>query len=498
MLNGRILGRDATLTLQRLAGFLDAGLEGLADWFGAATFHAAAVAGNLQDWIDRDIVAIDRIIADQIDAILHDARYQRLEGSWRGLAWLVDGLDPVAPVHVRVLSVTWREICRDLDRAIEFDQSLLFRMIYENEIGRPGGEPFGLLIIDHEIQHSVARRRAQDAQPVDDVAAVAALAALAAAAFAPVVLAASPQLLGVNRFEELALSLDPSTVFLDEEHARWRALSSREDLRFVCITLPRVLARPPWTDDPLRRDGFGYVEYAPEARDRVWSVGCYAFASVVIRSQAQFRWPADIRGAETDRVGGGVVPDLIVEPFLTDRNRGWCRQALDLVLTIGQERSLIDAGLIPLNRLPHGNEAMFASVRSLHVPPSFEGGAREAAAATANARISAQINSMLCASRFAHYLKVMGREMVGSMLTAETIEHRLQKWLMDYTNGNLRGGSDSRSRYPLVTSGVSVRERDDRPGTFGCVIHLQPHYQIDDIEASFRLTTDLSTAGARN
>ena len=483
----------------RLHRFLHGGLEALADWFGAAPIVGCrGEPDRLRGLIDRDLAAIDRLLADQLDAVLHDARLQRLEGSWRGLAWLVDGVDPSSPIRVRVLSASWNEIGRDFDRAIEFDQSALFRMIYEDELGRPGGEPFGLLVVDHEMRHRAERRRASGPLPVDDVTALASLAALAAAAFAPTVVSASPALLGVDRFEELALSLDPTASLRDAEHARWRGLSTQDGSRFLCVTLPRVLARPPWAADPARGEGFRYAEHAPEARHRVWSVAGYAFASVVIRAQAQFHWPADIRGVETDRVGGGLVPDLVVEPFGTDRNRGWCRPPLDLSLTDAQERLLVDAGLIPLNRLPHGTEALFASVRSLYVPPSGETSGQEPGIAAANERISAQINSMLCVSRFAHYLKVMGREMVGSMMTGSEIEQRLQRWLSRYTNGSTRAGPDSRAQHPLVSSKVSVRERPDRPGAFGCIIHLQPHYQLDDIETTFRLVTELSVPGSRN
>ncbi len=487
----------------RLHRFLRGGLEALADWFGAAAIVGCrGERDRLRGLIDRDLAAIDRLISDQLDAILHHPRLQRLEGSWRGLAWLVDGVDPSSSIRVRVLSASWNEIGRDFDRAIEFDQSALFRMVYDDELGRPGGEPFGLLVVDHEMRHRAERRRASGPLPVDDVSALASLGALAAAAFAPAVVSASPALLGVDRFEELALSFDPTASLRDGEHARWRGLSAQDGSRFLCVTLPHVLARPPWAVDPGRGEGFRYAEHAPEPRHRVWSVAGYAFASVVIRAQAQFHWPADIRGVETDRLGGGLVPDLVVEPFNTDRidgNRaGWCRAPLDLSLTDAQERLLVEAGLIPLNRLPHGNEALFASVRSLHVPPGAETGGQEPGIAAANERISAQINSVLCVSRFAHYLKVMGREMVGSMMTAGEIEQRLQRWLSRYTNGSTRAGPDARAQHPLVSSKVSVRERPDRPGAFGCIIHLQPHYQLDDIETTFRLVTELSAPGARS
>ncbi|WP_284944997.1 type VI secretion system contractile sheath large subunit [Acidisoma cladoniae] len=497
VLAAAFLKRDADRAVERLVAFLGAGVSGLIDWFGAG--RLAATRGNA-DWLrgvlDRDIVAIDRMIAAQLDAILHQPRLQRFEGSWRGLDWLVSGIDPSSRIRVRVLNMRWAELCDDLDRAPEFDQSNLFRKIYEDEFGRPGGEPFGLLVIDHEMSHRRARRLPTDGRPTDDVTALASLASLAAAAFAPVVVAASPNLLGVDQFEELALSLDPSAPLRDSDHGRWRSLAVSADLRFLCITLPRVLARPVWMADSAR-DGWHYEEYAPRPQDRVWSVSGYAFASIVIRAQAQFGWPADIRGVDADRVGGGLVPDLAREPYSTDRHGAWCRPSLDLVLTEKQDHLLVEAGIIPLNLLPHGSEAAFSAVRSMHAPPAPDSATRDATAMTANARLSSQINGMLCVSRFAHYLKVMGREMVGAFLTADEIERRLQAWLGSYTNGSSRGDAESRARHPLVSSKIRVVPDVAKPGTFGCIIHLQPHYQLDDIDTTFQLATEFVVPGAK-
>jgi type VI secretion system protein ImpD/type VI secretion system protein ImpC len=221
----------------------------------------------------------------------------------------------------------------------------------------------------------------------------------------------------------------------------------------------------------------------------------YAFAAVVLRAFANHAWPADVRGSETDREGGGVVTHLPVESFSTDPPHVWVRAAPDLVLTDRQERGLVDLGLMPLSALPYGEEAVFGAVRSLQAPAPFAG--PNAAAANANARISAQLNSMLCASRFAHYLKHLGREMVGSFRTADEIERALQSWVQSYVNANTMGAADMRSRFPLVAARVTVRERPGRPGVFACTILLQPHFQLDDVSAQFRLITDIAAPGAR-
>lgn len=490
VLAGRYFGARFHEGAAGMADFLvDDPSDALCRWLGAE--RAVTLLGQgtdaLRGALDRDIAAIDALLSAQVDAILHAPRLRRLEGSWRGLAWLIGGLEAGSRVKVRLLSATWAEICRDLERAIEFDQSTLFRHIYEAEFGSPGGEPFGLIVIDHEVRH-----RASAQAPTDDVTALAALSSIAAAAFTVVALSASPALLGADDFADLAIASDPASPLRQATHDRWRGLSGREDSRFLCVVMPRVLARPPWGDDPARRDGFRYAEYAPAASSRVWMTAGYAFAAVVMRAFAVHAWPADIRGVDTDRDGGGVVTDLPVEWFATDPPGVWGRPPLDLVLTDGQERTLVDGGLIPLVSLPYTVDAAFASVASLHQARRFSGA--NAAAANANARLSAQINAILCAGRFAHYIKVMGRDMVGSLQTAERIQQRLQAWLREYVNAAVDAGPEIRARKPLSDGRVTVQEYPGRPGVFGCILHVKPHFQLDEVAAEFDLRTDLAAA----
>jgi type VI secretion system ImpC/EvpB family protein len=490
VLGGMFFGMRHAAAAAAVAAFPQAGAaQALVCWFGhEETRRLALDPDGCRAALDRDIAALDTLIGEQLDEILHHPRLSRFEGSWRGLAWLAGGLDPAGPVKVKVLALTWAELCRDLERAAEFDQSQLFRKIYEGEFGMPGGEPYGLLVADHEVRH----RPAPDS-PSDDVTALAQLAAVAAAAFAPTVLAASPALLQVEDFADLAMASDLKDPFRGPEFARWRALSAREDMRFVAIALPRLLARPPWEDDPARADGFRYAEYAPTLRCRVWMNAGYAFAAVAARAFVNHAWPADVRGSETDIVGGGLVTDLPIEPFRTDPDHVWVRPPVDLVLSDEIEAALTEARLMPLSALPYGEEAVFSAVRSLQSPAAFGGAA--AAPANANARLSAQLNSLLCVSRFAHYVKVIGRDKVGSSRTADEIERGLQAWLTGYVNANLSSGPELRARYPLVSGRVSVRELPGRPGVFGVVMLLQPHFQLDDVSATFRLVTDIAAPG---
>ena len=486
ILSAKFVGaRDLALEDALSSFLLSDGGDAVDRWFGSeAGLRLRIDPDALRGALDRDIAAIDTMLSEQVDAILHETRLRRLEGTWRGIAWLVDVTEQSSRLKIKLLNAGWYEVCRDLERAIEFDQSQLFRKVYEDEFGMPGGEPYGLLVVDHEVRH----RPAPNARS-DDVNAIAALSGVAAAAFCPVILGASPALLEVDSFADLGSVVDLTAPLRNAEHARWRSLTTRPDMRFVGLALPHLLARPPWEDDGTRADGFRYAEYAPTNEERVWMNASYAFASVVARAFANYSWPADVRGVETDRVGGGLVESAALEPFRTDPDRVWCRPAVEIVWNDHQERALLDAGLMPLSSLPFSDELVFGAVRSLLVPQRYSGPAAEAA--DANARLSSQINSILCASRFAHHLKMKGRQMVGSFRTADEIERQLQDWLTQYVNANVSSSGDSRARFPLVGGRVRVQEQAGKPGSFGCVVHLQPHYQLDDVSATFQLVTDL-------
>ncbi|HVC60406.1 MAG TPA: type VI secretion system contractile sheath large subunit [Acetobacteraceae bacterium] len=486
MLSGRFVGKRDIALEDAISDFLVSdGGEAVDRWFGAAAgCRLRADPEGLRGMLDRDIAAIDALLSEQVDAILHEARLRRLEGTWRGIAWLVDGTDQSSRLKIKLFNAGWHEVCRDLERAIEFDQSNLFRKVYEEEFGTPGGEPYGLLVVDHEVRH-----RPSPTARTDDVTALTALSGVAAAAFCPVIMAASPTLLEVDSFADLANVIDLAAPLRNAEHARWRSLATRPDMRFIGVALPRLLARPPWEDDGTRADSFRYAEYAPTGEERVWMNANYAFASVVARAFANYAWPADVRGVETDRVGGGLVEGVPLEPFRTDPDFVWTRASVEIVWNDHQERALLDAGLMPLSAIPFSEELVFGAVRSLLVPQRYTGAT--AVAADANARLSSQINSILCASRFAHHLKMKGRQMVGSFKTADEIERLLQEWLTQYVNANVSSTGDSRARFPLVGGRVRVQELTGKPGHFGCVVQLQPHYQLDDVSATFQLVTDL-------
>ncbi len=265
--------------------------------------------------LDRDIAEIDGLMSRLVDACLHDPRFQRLEASWRGVAFLVDRSNAVDGVKIRLLSISWSEICRDLERAIEFDQSQLFDKIYNQEFGMPGGEPFGVLIGNYEILH-----KRGPGHTTDDVAALTAMSQVAAAAFAPFIVGCSPPLLGIDSFRELGVPIDLSSQFRQADYMRWQTFRDTEDSRFVGLLLPRVLMRVPYHDDGSRIDGFRYREDVsdPRREDYLWGTACFAFASVLINAYASSGWFTDIRGVRRDEIGCGLVVGLPIQSFGTD------------------------------------------------------------------------------------------------------------------------------------------------------------------------------------
>lgn len=493
VLAGRFLGSaPAVADLAELVASSDVKLC-LGLWFGsedlAPLAGQAEPAVGLRAALDRDIAALDAMISAQLDAVQRHPRMRRLEGSWRGLQWLVERLPRAGTrVRVKVLHARWTEVCRDIERALEFDQSHLFRKIHEEQFGTAGGEPFSLIAGDYEVRH-----RSGPTNPTDDVGTLAGLAGIAAASFSPMILGAAPELLGLENFADLTPSFDPSVALQDTDHQRWRQSSSREDLRFIGVALPRLLARAPWVDDGSRADGFRYNHYSPGPDDRVWMSPVYGFAAVAARAFDRFAWPADVRGAGVDpEATGGVLDNLPFERFYSDlRATPPARASLEVALTDEQENRISEAALIPLSALDGLSEACFGALPSLHRPPRMSTGIAET-----NQRLAAQLNTLLCVSRFAHCVKLMGRDMTGSFMDPEDVESRLQEWLRGFVGGAATATLESTARYPLLDAQVEVRERRGAPGVYNCTVHLKPHHQLDEVGATFRLVTEFSQRNA--
>jgi type VI secretion system protein ImpD len=455
----------------------------LRDWFGPGV-----VAGKrwLLPALDRDIADVDALISAQVNAILHSVLFQRLEARWRGLDYLTDVAELSDLAKVRMLSLSWNEVARDLDRAADFDHSQLFHKIYTEEIGTLGGEPLGLLIGDYEIQH-----RPSADHPTDDIAALKSLAMIASAAFAPLVMGASPALLQLESFSALGRPVDLPGVFRQAEYHRWQSMREAEETRFIGLVAPRVLMRLPYTYDAARRDGFRFQETVDgaDARDYLWGNAAFAFGSVVLRAFASYGWFADIRGAARDELRGGLVMNLPVASFATDAPGVAFKPSIEALLSDTQEKDLADLGFIALRKIPFTEYPVFYSNQSIHAPPRYD-----RAAANVNARLSAMLQYMLCISRFAHYIKLLGRRFIGTMKTAEEVQQALIYWLMTYVTSSDEASQDSKSRFPLRDARVEIKEVPGKAGAFSCVLFLRPHFQLDDIATGFRLVTQLAPA----
>lgn len=451
---------------------------------------------QLSDWLSSDIAEIDIALGNQLDAILHNPRFQQLEASWRSLAWLCERAEEAAGetdgprrIEVRMLPVSKRELARDRAGAVEFDQTALWRKIYEDEFGTAGGTPYGLLVADYRF-----------GRHPDDIDLLTGLAEVAAASFAPLITAPEPDLLGLDSFDELDAMPPLDQVHASPAYVKWRSLREREESRFLGLCVPRLLARLPYDgligeanapaakERSWARRGFRYREEVdgPHGGQRLWTSSAWAFAGVVLSEFSRSGWFADIRGASRGQEGGGLVTGLPVESFGSSESFAFLRGPTDASVTEATERRLALGGFIPLSATGGDGRAVFHSNQSVHKAAKYA-----SPEATTNARISSMLQYMLCVSRFAHYIKVIARNRVGSMLEASDLEHLLNEWIHEYVTPDDHASPEARARNPLRAATVQVREEPGSAGAHRVVMHLQPHFQLDELAASVRLTTSI-------
>jgi len=452
--------------------------------------------------IGSDIALLDLAIGRQVDAVLHHAKFQALEGSWRGLVWLVeqaaaanDQTNRRPQVEIRLLSATKKELARDQQGAVEFDRSALWRKVYEEEFGTAGGTPYGLLVCDHDFNNRA-----------DDVSTLTGLSSVAAASFAPLVVNPSPELLGLDSFRRIDALPSPETFQSSPDFVKWQALRQREESRFVGLPLPRVLARlsydgwigdaalPAAPEGTWQDRGFRYREAVDGAgqANRLWMGGVWPFAGVVIREFGASGWFADIRGGSRGISGGGVVDALPVDGFSSLRTGEAQRGPVEVFVTEPVQAELDAAGFIPLCSSASEGLAVFESNTSLHRPATYD-----APVATANARISSMLQYVLCVSRFAHALKVIARDKVGMFIDAGALERFLGDWISQYVTPDDQASAETRARMPLRAARIEVHAEPGMPGSFKIVMRLQPHFQLDRLDATLRLVTTVRVGDRR-
>ncbi|RYB01614.1 type VI secretion system contractile sheath large subunit [Lichenibacterium ramalinae] len=431
---------------------------------------------NLTVSINKAIDAIDAKISRQLAAVMHHPDFSKLEGSWRGLHYLVHNTETSVNLKIRVLNVSKRELWKDLAKSVEFDQSQMFKSIYENEFGTPGGEPYGALVGDYEFSNSF-----------EDLETLQGCAGVAAAAFAPFISAASPRLFGFEDFRELARPRDLEKIFDTIESAKWRSFRENPDSRFVTLTLPRVLARLPYGQATQPVEEFAYEESGPGAgagpqtrahENYCWMNASYVLGTRITDAFAKTNWATAIRGAES----GGKVEALPLHVFQSDDGDLDLKCPTEVGITDRRDAELGKLGFLPLCHYKNTDYAVFFGAQTTHKPEKYD-----RPEATANAAISSRLPYMMATSRFAHYLKVIGRDKIGSFMEAPDCQAWLNRWINNYVNANDDAGPEMKARYPLREARVAVQEIPGRPGSYNAVAWMRPWLQMEELTTSLRM-----------
>lgn len=431
------------------------------------------------------ISQLDELINEHINAIIHTPKFKKLEASWNGLNYLVKECNYNKRVKIKFFDITWKDVSKDISKAIEFDQSTLFTKIYSEEYGLPGGEPYGVILGDYEISHRPSKNH-----PYDDISTLEGLAAICAAAFAPFISAATSDLFGLNNYTELSSNIKFEQSFKTSEYIKWNRFRQRPDSRFIGLTLPHYLVRKPYTNAIFDKQKLLFNETLSnnDASDYLWGNACYVFGAILIREFINVGWFGHIRGVPRGQKSGGLVTSLIHESHNTDSHNIAVKINTNVLITDSLERRLSDLGFMPLCQCYNTIYSAFYSNQSVQSINS-NGSNKE----QVNSKLSTMLQHIFCGSRIAHYLKVMIRDKTGSFLTADDCERYLQDWLHRYTTGREDLEWDEQARYPLREARVSVREKPAAAGQFVCVIHLKPHYQLDNMVSELELVTELAS-----
>ncbi|PPE70393.1 type VI secretion system contractile sheath large subunit [Caldimonas thermodepolymerans] len=432
------------------------------------------VSDNLSAALDARVAELDHLISVQLSEVMHAPEFQKLEASWRGLHYLCKHTSTGVMMKIKVLNATKKDLIRDFSTAIDFDQSTLFKTVYEEEFGTFGGAPFGALIGDFEIG-----RQPEDMYFIEQMSHV------AAAAHAPFIAAASPELFGLESFTDLGKPRDLSKVFDTVDYAKWKSFRESEDARYVGLALPRFLGRLPYNPkDGTVVEGFNFVEQVDgtDHQRYLWVNTAYAFGARLTAAFENHGWCAAIRGVE----GGGLVEDLPTHTFKTDDGEVALKCPTEISITDRREKELSDLGFIPLVHCKNTDYAAFFGAQSAQKPKKYDSDA-----ANANASLSAQLQYMFAVCRIAHYMKAMMRDKIGSFASAANVEEFLNRWISQYVTSDDAASQETKAQYPLREASVQVSEVPGRPGVYRAVSFVRPHFQLDELSVSLRLVAEL-------
>lgn len=431
------------------------------------------ISRDAETMINQRIAQIDHLLSIQVNEILHNADFQKLEGSWRGLRHMVFNSNTSTNLKIRVMNVTKKDLLRDMQRAPEFDQSALFKKIYEEEYGVFGGAPYGALIGDYEFG-----KHPEDVELLEKISNV------AAAAHAPFYTAAAPSLMNLDSWSQIDAPRDLSKIFDSTEYAKWRSFRQSEDSRYVGMCMPRTLGRLPYGRDTKPVDEFNYEENVDgsDHSKYLWTNAAYSMGQRLAASFVDYGMCVTIRGVE----GGGLVEGLPVHNFNTDSGDMVMKCPTEAPITDRREKELADLGFIPLVHCKGTDYAAFFSVQSAQKPKLYDDDK-----ANSNARLSTQLPYIMAVSRFAHYLKAMMRDKIGSFMSRTEAEMFLNKWMGNYVIADDTASPQIKAKRPLREARIDVVDVPGKPGAYRAVAFLRPHFQLDELSVSLRLVAEL-------
>jgi len=431
--------------------------------------------------IEAMIAALDRKLSEQINLILHNPDFQKLEGAWRGLHYMVSNTETDETLKIRVMNISKAELGKTMKRykGTNWDQSPIFKRIYAEEFGQFGGEPFGCLVGDYHFDQSAP-----------DVELLGEMAKVAAAAHAPFITGASPTLMQMESWQELANPRDLTKIFSTPDYAAWRSLRESEDSKYVGLAMPRFLARLPYGSKTNPVEAFNFEEDTGSAEHGkyTWANAAYAMATNINRSFKESGWCTRIRGIES----GGAVSNLPTHSFPTDDGGVDMKCPTEIAIEDRREAELAKNGFMPLVHRKNSDFAAFIGAQSLHKPAEYDD-----PDATANANLAARLPYLFATCRFAHYLKCIVRDKIGSFKERNDVQMWLQDWIMQYVDGNPDSSSEAtKASKPLSAAEVIVEEDPSNPGYYSSKFFLRPHYQLEGLTVSLRLVSKLPSAKA--
>ena len=429
--------------------------------------------------INSIIAEIDAKLTEQVNLILHSPEFQQLEGTWRGLHYLVNNTETDEMLKIKVFNISKKELGKTLKKfkGASWDQSPIFKKYYEEEYGQFGGEPYGCILGDYYFDHSP-----------QDVDMLASIAQVSAAAHAPFISAAAPSVLQMENWQEISNPRDLTKIFSTPEYAGWRSLRESDDSRYVGLTMPRFLARLPYgaKTEPVEEFEFEEDTEGADSNKYAWANSAYAMGVNINRAFKEFGWCSRIRGIES----GGAVEGLPTHTFPTDDGGVDMKCPTEVAISDRREAELAKNGFMPLIHKKNTDLAAFIGAQSLQKPAEFDD-----PDATANAALAARLPYLFASTRFAHYLKCIVRDKIGSFKERDEMQRWLQKWIMQYVDGDPANSTEqTKARKPLAGAEVKLEEVEGAPGYYSAKFFLRPHYQLEGLTVSLRLVSKLPSA----